>query len=220
MLPIAELLPEVDGNTQDSFDQREKRSIEIIQNAQKEYRRALIQRKVPADFRQPFDRSNEHVDWQRVDEVLAWDGKQSIFAIGISGLGKTRAIYALLQNQLIKNGRNWLRLNEAQILTKIADAAREYELDQLRREWLAVDILWFDDLDKVDFKRGVTGSNAETIVFGTIKARAESFKTTFICVNLSLSESFQGQSYESLKRRIGGKEWLRAYFKKPTNRKD
>lgn len=217
MLPIAELLPEADGNTQESFDRREKRSIEVIQNAQKEYRRALIQRKVPADFRQPFDRSNQEVDWQSIDRVMAWDGKQSIFAKGISGLGKTRAIYALLQNELIKNGRNWLRLNEAQILTKISDAAREYELDQLRREWLAADILWFDDLDKVDFKRGVTGSNAETIVFGTIKARAESFKTTFICTNLALLESFQGQhTYESLKRRIGRDKWLIAHFKKPT----
>jgi len=217
MLPIAEL----DGNTQGSFDQREKRSIEIIQAAEKEYRQALIQRKVPADFRQPFDRSNEHVDWQSIDRVMAWDGKQSIFAKGISGVGKTRAIYALLQNELIRNGRNWLRLNEAQILTKISDAAREYELDQLRREWLAADILWFDDLDKVDFKRGVTGSNAETIVFGTIKARAESFKTTFICTNLSLLESFQGQhTYESLKRRVGCDKWLIAHFKKPTNRKD
>ena len=181
-------------------------------------REALLKELVRYEFLQPIDRSIKTVDWTAFDEVQAWDGKKSITVRGISGLGKSRAIYEVLKREFVENERDFTVVSESQLLSRISSAMMTGKLEKLERSWCSKDILFFDDIDKVNFSTGVTGENAMTILFGVIKARQESRKPTILAYNLTLAEVFKkagAHVLESLKRRIQDKQhWMSVEFRK------
>lgn len=187
--------------------------------ARKQGRENEVVYKIPSDFLKPIDRARKTIDWQAFDKIQDWDGKRSITARGVSQVGKSRAIYQVLRREFVEHGRNFLIVDEFKLITKTSDAAKNGELDSLSRKWNDVDILFFDDIDKVNFSQGVTGKNALTLVFGAIKYRMASEKPTIMSYNLALKDFFAeagAQTFNSLVERIKQKEhWLSVEFKKP-----
>lgn len=171
-------------------------------------------RMIPDEFLEPVDRRFKTVDWHAFDRVQSWDGKSSMTIRGISGLGKSRAVYNVLKREFIENGRDFHVYNESKILAKIASAQMSGKLDKLLSKWANAEILFLDDFDKVNFSNGVTGQNAMTIIFGVIKDRCAWKKPTILAYNLTLDEILKPAGphvSESLKRRIE-ENWLTVEF--------
>ena len=84
-----------------------------------------------------------------------------------------------------------------------------------------VDILFLDDLDKVNFTNGVMAQNALTLIFGVIKDRMANRRPTFITMNTSVTEVFQSAGpavTQSLIERMKQPEcWQVEVFNQPTN---
>ena len=177
--------------------------------------------KIPADFLTPIDRTRSTVDWKAFDEIQEWDGKKSITARGVSQIGKTRAIYQALKREYVENYRNFLVLDEFQLLAKVSDAAKNGKLEELAKKFNGSDILFIDDIDKVNFSQGVTGNNALTLIFGVIKRRMATQKPTILSYNLSLTEVFAHageHTMDSLIQRVKQEEyWLNIEFKQRGN---
>lgn len=167
---------------------------EIQRDLAKSYRNQrdeLARRKIPADYITPNDRTRGSVNWKAFDAVQAWDGERSIVCKGLSQKGKSRAVYQLLRNQYVDHGRSFTALDERKILIRISDAFSEKGLAELDRQWMTADILFFDDIDKVNFSDGVTGRNAMSLVFGVIKARMAERKVTILGYNTSVQAIFK-----------------------------
>lgn len=195
---------------------------EIQTKLRQEYRgqrEESAKRRIPAEFLSKLDRSRKSVDWKAVDEILSWDEKRGITARGPSQLGKTRSIYAALHKAYVERGISFIVLDEWRVLAKVKDASRERDLEALGDKWRSVDVLWFDDLDKVNFTQGVTGSDALGLVFGVIKTRMANHKPTILSYNCRLSDIFgpAGQHYAaSIAERVQQPEhWLNVEFKQP-----
>ena len=168
--------------------------------------------KIPEEFRQPIDRSRVTVDWQSFDKIQQWDGKKSIFTKGRSQLGKTRAIYSAL----MQNGRNFTVLDDWKFAAKISDAASKGKLEDLVDQWTSAQILFFDDIDKVNFTAGVTGQLNAAVFFGTVKHRMSKHLPTIISANLDIADTLRGAGVhiiKSLEERMSQDEhWLRVDF--------
>lgn len=154
-------------------------------------RQYLAEKKIPSDYITENDRTRATVNWKAFDAVQEWDGERSIICKGLSQKGKSRAVYQLLRDQYVDKGRNFVALDERKILIKISDAFSEKGLAELDRQWMAADILFFDDIDKANFSDGVTGRNAMSLVFGVIKARMAERKVTILGYNTSVGAIFK-----------------------------
>jgi len=148
-------------------------------------------KRIPRDFLAPLDNTKPRIDVQAMRNVLEWDGRRSMLAKGASQCGKTRAIYKLLFNQFVDEGRTFLALDERQVFARVTDAFGEKGVQALDEKLCGVDILFLDDLDKVNFSNGVMAQNALTLIFGVIKDRMANLKPTFITLNTSVTEVFQ-----------------------------
>lgn len=169
------------------LDERTQKS---IREAYREQRTRRARKRIPAEFLLPLDRSIASVDWQALDTLENWDRKRSILLKGNSQLGKTRAAYRLLAREYIEHDRGFLALDEAEIMAAVSDAFTERKQSELLKFWCSVDLLFFDDLDKVPMAQGVTGANARTLIFGAIKKRTANHKPTIISINLPLGDVF------------------------------
>ena len=190
-------------------------------NELKKQRLRNVTCKIPLDFLTPIDRARPTVDWKAFDEIQEWDGRKSITARGVSQIGKTRAIYQVLKREYVENYRSFLVLDEFQLLAKVSDAAKNGKLEELARKFNDSDILFIDDIDKVNFSQGVTGNNALTLIFGVIKRRMATQKPTILSYNLSLTEVFAHageHTMDSLIRRVKQEEyWLNIEFRQRSN---
>ena len=176
-------------------------------------------RKIPEEFLEPVDRMRTTVDWKAFDGIQAWDGKKSITARGPSQLGKTRAIYQALMSEVRRSGKRFKVVDEFDLIAKVSDAASAGKLADLSKGWNQVDVLFFDDIDKVNFNQGVTGKNALALVFGVIKDRMSRRRPTILSYNLSIADFFAEageHTVNSLIERIKQKEhWMSVEFKQP-----
>jgi len=172
-------------------DARDAEEQKRIAESYKKQRIESAMRRIPIDFCDEIDRTRTGIDLKSMDSVSRWDGKRSIYAKGMSQLGKTRSIYALLLDQFVNHERNFIVLDERKILAKVTDAFGEKGIEELDRKLCNVDILFLDDLDKVNFTNGVMAQNALTLIFGVIKDRMANRKPTFITMNTSITEVFQ-----------------------------
>ena len=201
---------------------RAERDAEAQRSIAESYRKMRLesaQRKVPADFCLEIDRTRSGIDLKSMDSIAQWDGKRSIYAKGMSQLGKTRAIYSLLIDQFVNHERQFIVLDERKILAKVTDAFGEKGIQELDRKLCNIDILFLDDLDKVNFTNGVMAQNALTLIFGVIKDRMANHKPTFITMNTSITEVFQSAGAavtQSLIERMKQDEhWQVEVFTKP-----
>lgn len=172
-------------------DARDAAEQQRITESYKNQRIESAKRRIPIDFCEGIDRTRKGIDLKSMDSIARWDGKRSIYAKGQSQLGKTRSIYGLLFDQFVNHDRNFIVLDERKILAKVTDAFGEKGIEELDRKLCSVDILFLDDLDKVNFTNGVMAQNALTLIFGVIKDRMANRKPTFITMNTSVTEVFQ-----------------------------
>lgn len=175
--------------------------------------------KVPEEFLEPIDRSRKTIDWNAFDKIQQWDGVKSITARGPSQLGKTRAIYQVLMSEFRSTGKTFSVINEFRLMSKVADASSDKKLGHLANVWIDEDVLFFDDIDKVNFGQGVTGKTALTLVFGVIKARMARHRPTILSYNLAIKDFFAEageHTVNSLIERIKQPEhWMSVEFKQP-----
>lgn len=195
-----------------------------IAEAYKKQRIESARSRVPVDFCDDIDRTRKGIDLRSMDSVAQWDGKRSIYAKGMSQLGKTRSIYALLIDQFVNHERNFIVLDERKILAKVTDAFGEKGIEELDRKLCNVDILFLDDLDKVNFTNGVMAQNALTLIFGVIKDRMANRKPTFITMNTSVTEVFQSAgpavTQSLIERMKQDDHWQVEVFTAPTTNTD
>lgn len=180
--PYAHLLPA--DAAEDSERTRQLR-------VRREQRFEAVKRRIPRDFHVPFDRTRENIDLASMDSIMEWDGKRSILAKGSSQLGKSRSIYRLIMKWHTEYDSSFIIMDERKILARVMDAFGEKGLAELDRKLCRVDILFLDDLDKVNFTSGVMARNALTLIFGVIKDRMANLKPTFIAMNTSVTDVFK-----------------------------
>tara|TARA_B110001469_G_scaffold117816_1_gene124126 strand:- start:1135 stop:1851 length:717 start_codon:yes stop_codon:yes gene_type:complete len=211
--PYADRLPR-----QNEYEEKERTRQIAAYRAQ---RFEAAKRRIPLDFHEPFDRNRTGIDLKSMDSIMAWDGKRSILAKGMSQLGKTRSVYKLLMKWHTEYDSSFIVLDERKILGKVTDAFGEKGLQKLDRKLCNVDILFLDDLDKVNFTNGVMAQNALTLIFGVIKDRMANRRPTFITMNTSVTEVFQSAGpavTQSLIERMKQPEcWQVEVFNQPTN---
>ncbi|MEM7789786.1 MAG: hypothetical protein AAF546_00160 [Verrucomicrobiota bacterium] len=172
---------------------------------------------VPEEFLEPIDWNDPGVDWKAFREVMGWDRKRGMTVRGISQVGKTRAIYKALSSAYVETGIEFIALDEMQIQSKIRDASSGDKLNALGAKWKSAEVLFLDDVDKVNFSKGVTGHDALTLVFGVIKARMANRRPTILSYNCELKDIFGvgGSHYASsiVERVKQDQHWVRVLFK-------
>jgi len=205
----------IEPRSKEERDREAQREIEESYRAQRVWKAREL---IPFEFQQDLDRTNPRVDWKAFDEVLAWDGKRSVLVKGPSQLGKTRAIFQVLYRAMVEQKRSFKVLNERNILAKVADARSEQALSKLSDAWCREDILFFDDLDKVNFHNGVIAQSCLTLVFGVIKERMAQHRPTFLSQNARIQDIFAAAGKPaclSMIERIKQEEhWQVTLFKK------
>jgi hypothetical protein len=214
--PYAHLIP----SAEEAEDIERTRQLKAYRGQRLE----AAKRRIPIDFHEPFDRTRKTIDLKSMDSIMAWDGTRSILAKGMSQLGKTRSIYKLIMKSHTEYDRSFIVLDERKILAKVTDAFGEKGLQKLDRKLCNVDILFLDDLDKVNFTNGVMAQNALTLIFGVIKDRMANRRPTFITMNTSVTEVFQSAgaavTQSLIERMKQGEYWqVEVFTQQTTNQK-
>ena len=134
----------------------------------------------------PPELLDDPTDWQRLpdqvaaNKVVSWAySPRGVLAHGITGLGKTRAMWALIKRQF-DAGRIVVAYDGIDLGREISAKTSDDSADFLR--WVRVmerhEILYIDDLGKGRMTRAHAAE-----LFGIIKHRTEQQRPTFISTN-------------------------------------
>jgi DNA replication protein DnaC len=171
----------------------------------------------PVEFQVPIERARLP-DAAAFDRALRWTEKNeraSLLLVGDTGLGKTRALYALLAQILTR--RPAITIERYNCIT-FGETAREKSYQGKGAEWFerlrTVDFVVFDDLF-----RGVLIDQIQEELFGLVSVRTENrlpilATTQFTADTLEKSGVLKGHHAAAITRRL--REYFEVVkFKKP-----
>lgn len=133
----------------------------------------------PADF-QNTNPCDTRLNVQSVEAVFQWTfNPKGLLLHGKTGLGKTRAIWHLLQRLYLMEGIRFKWMTAATFCEKSSDAAGKGESDEFTESLVSPQILFIDDIGKGKMTERNAGS-----LFNVLDQRFINQKPVFMTMNL------------------------------------